>query len=277
MKSSKKSFHYIVEKIFNNLHMMGYPFSFEKNVTDEYTDILLPQINKKVRFQNFHAQFVVIDRYDLYDMSVPRSVSDIGYKPMKGLQHYDFYGLKEELTEISIFQPEIMREIFSNVDFIFKDVSTYCIHSEPELVPFESRTRTLFLDEGICLLIHKIVMELKEIWNPYDHFLTYVVDTLQHQKLKEGTIIDNIVILPIKYRESDGVSETTIQYQITNKEKTLQNELIFVQEVDKSPVLILMKKEGNLRIKKVEIDSRSENKCRVLLYEDIEFYITYYR
>ncbi len=294
MKSSKKSFHYIVEKIFNNLHIMGYPFSFEKNVTDEYTDILLPQIHKKVRFQSFPAQFIVIDRNDLYDMSVPRSVSDIGYKPMKGLQHYDFYGLKEELTEISIFEPEIMREIFSYVDFIFKDVSTYCIHSQPELVPFESRTRTLFLDEGIRLLIHKIVMELKEIWNPYDHFLTYVIDTLQHQKLKEGTIIDNIVILPIKYRESDGVSETTIQYQITNKDtsgagasfrtfgarkddKTLQNELIFVQEVDKSPVLILMKKEGNLRIKKVEIDSRSENNCRVLLYEDIEFYITYYR
>lgn len=272
-----KSFEYTVQKVLKNLHMMKYPFSFHHIVEKKYIDIHLPHIEKKVRFQSFPAQFVVTSLDGLYDMTVPRSVTDIGYKRMKGLQHYDFYSFTKELLETSIFEATIMQEIFSYVHCIFKEVTTYCIHSQPELVPFESRTRTLFLDQGIRQLMHEIVLEMREIWNPYDHFSTYVLDTLQYQKLKEGTIIDNIVVLPIKYRDSDGVSETTIQYQITNKQKTLLGELIFVQDADKSPILIAMKKEGNLRIKKTEIDSRSENNCRVLLYEDIEFYITYYR
>jgi hypothetical protein len=265
-------FGFTVETLIKNLSQMGYPFSFGKIVEKEYMEIILGPSGKRVRFQSYPAQFVISNHDDIYNPFYRRSVSDIGYNPMEGLQHYDFYGLKSELMENSIFEPNIMQNIFYYVDFIFKDVTTYTISTKPELVPFESRIRTMFIEEGMRKLMYDIVMEIKEFYNPYEHFINYVIDLLQHQKLKEGETIDILIhpSYPLQH-----LIITPIDYTKTNLKGTFHRKMNIGQnESDLSPIGIAIYEEDKL-LKKIQMDSRKDSP--VLLYEDIEFFVTFYR
>lgn len=269
---AENRFGFTVETVLKNLHQMGYPFPFDKIIKKEYIDIVLGPSGKRVRFQNYPAQFVISNQNDLYDMSVPRSVSDIGFNPMKGLQHYDFYGLKQELMENSIFEPQIMKYIFSYVDFIFKDVTTYTISDTPELIPFESRIRTMFIDEGMRKLMYDIAMEIKEFYNPYQHFIHYAMDLLQNQKLKEKETIDIVIhpSYPLQY-----LTITPIDYTKINSKGIFHRKMNIAQnQSDLSPIGIGIFDEDKL-LKKLYIESKKGSP--VLLYEDIEFFVTYYR
>lgn len=261
-----------VETVLKNLNQMEYPFSFDKIVEKEYMDIILGPSGKRVRFQSYPGQFVISNHDDIYNPFYRRSVSDIGYNPIEGLQHYNFYGLKCELMENSIFVPEIMQHIFSYVDFIFKDVTTYTISSEPDLVPFESRIRTMFIEEGMRKLMYDIALELKDLCNPYVNFTNYVVDLLQHKKLKEGETIDIIVhpSYPLQH-----LIITPIDYTKTNsKGKFYRKMNIGQKNSDLSPIGIAIYQDDKL-LKKLQMESRKDSP--VLLYEDIEFFVTFYR
>lgn len=270
---AENRFGFTVETILKNLHQMGYPFSFSKIVEKEYLEIVLGPSGKRVRFQNFPAQFVISNHDDLYNPFYRKSVSDIGYIPMEGLQHYDFYILKEELMENSILEANIMQNIFSYVDFIFKDVTTYTISTYPELVPFESRIRTMFIFEGMRKLMYDIVMEIKELYNPYEHFINYAVDLLQNQKLKEKETID-IVIQPSYHLQHLII--TPIDYTKINSKGTFYRKMNIGQnQSDLSPIGIAIYQEDNKLLKKLQMESKKDSP--VLLYEDIEFFVTYYR
>ena len=265
-------FGFTVETVLKNLGQMGYPFSFDKIVEKEYMDIILGPSGKRVRFQSYPGQFVISNHDDIYNPFYRRSVSDIGYNPIEGLQHYDFYDLKYELIENSIFVPEIMQHIFSYVDFIFKNVTTYTISSDPKLVPFESRIRTMFIFEGMRLLMYQIVMELKDLWNPYEHFIDYVLYLLQNKKLKEGETIDVVVhpSYPLQH-----LIITPIDYTKTNSKGTFHRKMNIGQNnSDLSPIGIATYEEDKL-LKKLQMESKKDSP--VLLYEDIEFFVTFYR
>lgn len=258
----------------NELDQMGYPFLFEKIIhknSFRYVDIVLGPSGKRLRFQMYRAEFVISNHYDIDDK---RYHPDIGYKPIKGLQNYDFCGVKEELFKNSIFETNIMKNIFSYVDFIYKDVITYTISSEPDLVSFESRIPTLLRDGDKRRFIFEILMELKEFYNPYEHFINYVVEILQHKKIKEGEMIYDVIVHP-SYSHKYLII-TPIEYTKTNSKGTFHCKMNIGQNKDDlSPIGISITNEELKSNKKIHIGSQKG--CNILMYEDIDFFITYDR
>jgi hypothetical protein len=272
------SFDYTIKVIMNNLHKMEYPFPFEVIKKKEYVDIVLTPIDKKVRFQRYPARFVITSQDDLYDFSVRRSVTDIGYQPMKGLQHYDFNGLQQELIESSILEPNIMINIFSYVDTIFKDVTTYTIHSNPDSIPFESRTRTLFLDENIRQLIYEITLELNFIWNPFDHFHTFLINILSNGKTRKGYDVKDILRQETIFSETQLLYQSYIQYNLQKgNEEMIEKDLIYQHYQDGSPIFIRIQNRDKTNIENLFIKSAKNKGQKVLTYENIEDFISYHR